>query len=268
MNNTRIMQVIVVNNIKGGCGKTTTCVNLSSALLHVGYNVATLDLDINQFSLTRFFENRRNRCPDYDQPQHFVLHVKPNQDVYTDQQEYFMQQVMTIFANLKHESPDFLVIDTPAGDTFIADLVLNYADIIITPVNESMIDLDLIVRKGKRQFMPGLYSQKIWQKKMQIAEKFKKQVSWYILKNRIAPMRSNASNQICDILAEAQQKFGFRILDGFHERVIFKELFDHGITLLDLIKYKKIRLTPSHLAAKQELRNFVKIILQERVLQN
>lgn len=262
------MQVIVVNNIKGGCGKTTTCINLSSALLHVGYRVCTLDLDINQFSLTRFFENRRNRCSDYAQPQHFVLHVKPNQNVYSDQQEYFMQQIMTILNDLKADSPDFFVIDTPAGDTFISDLVLNYADIIVTPINESMIDMDLIVRKGKRQFLPGLYSQKIWQKKMQIAEKFNKQVRWYILKNRIAPMRSNASCQIHDILEEAQSKLGFQVLEGFHERVIFKELFDHGITLLDLIQYKKIRLSASHLAAKQELRNFVKIILQERVLQS
>lgn len=262
------MQVIVVNNIKGGCGKTTTCINLSSALLHVGYRVCTLDLDINQFSLTRFFENRRNHCPDYMHPQHFVLHVKPNQDIYTDQQEYFMEQIMIIFANLKKDSPDFLVIDTPAGDTFISDLVLNYADIIITPINESMIDLDLIVRKGKKQLLPGLYSQKMWQKKMQIAEKFNKQINWYVLKNRISPMRSNASCQIQNILEEAKNKLGFKILEGFHERVIFKELFDNGITLLDLIQYKKIRLSTSHLAAKQELRNFVKIILQERVLQS
>ena len=51
--------VIVVGNEKGGSGKTTIAMHVAIALLTDGQRVATIDLDSNQKSLTRYIENRR-----------------------------------------------------------------------------------------------------------------------------------------------------------------------------------------------------------------
>lgn len=259
------MRVIVINNIKGGCGKTTLAINIISAL--ADHSVCSLDADVNQFSLTRFMENRANNQKNYPSPRHFQLKVDYRNQVYDFSKEDCLRQIVNIFEELKNIQPDFLIIDTPAGDTFISDIILNYADQVITPINESLIDLDLILQERQGQIFPGIYSQKIWQKKASIEEEFNKQLDWYIIRNRIAPMRSKSSNTIAKILEENQEKIGYSVLKGFHERVIFKELFNHGITLLDLISYENIKLSPSHLAAKQELRNFMKILLHAEDLQ-
>jgi len=62
--------------------------------------------------------------------------------------------------------------------------------------------------------------------------------------------------RIVAALAELSQRVGFRIIPGLSERVIYRELFPSGLTMLD--KKHLGRLATSHLAARQELRELIK----------
>ena len=55
-------------------------------------------------------------------------------------------------------------------------------------------------------------------------------------------------------------RIGFRIAPGFSERVIFRELFPRGLTLLDLKDIGVKQLNISNVAARQELREMMKAL--------
>jgi len=61
-------------------------------------------------------------------------------------------------------------------------------------------------------------------------------------------------------LEKLAKRIGFRISPGFNERVIFRELFPRGLTLLDLKDVGVKQLNISNIAARQELRELVKTL--------
>jgi chromosome partitioning protein len=61
-------------------------------------------------------------------------------------------------------------------------------------------------------------------------------------------------------LDKLANRIGFRIAPGFNERVIFRELFPRGLTLLDLRDIGVKQLNLSNLAARQELRDLIKAL--------
>jgi chromosome partitioning protein len=54
---------------------------------------------------------------------------------------------------------------------------------------------------------------------------------------------------------ELSRRVGFRIIPGLGERVIYRELFPKGLTLLDLQAIGEVGL--GHIAARQELRETI-----------
>jgi chromosome partitioning protein len=58
-------------------------------------------------------------------------------------------------------------------------------------------------------------------------------------------------------LEDLSRRIGFRVAPGFSERVIFRELFPRGITLLDLKDTGVDQLNMSNIAARQELRDLI-----------
>ena len=67
----------------------------------------------------------------------------------------------------------------------------------------------------------------------------------------------DARNQkrVDQALTELSKRVGFRVAQGLSERVIYRELFPSGLTLLD--KGHLGELGTSHLVARQELRELV-----------
>lgn len=255
-------QVIVIGNEKGGSGKTTTAMHLIVSLMRLGFKVATMDLDSRQMSLTRYIQNRQNSATQYsldlDLPDHSVLSPSTKGIVAEAEQEegeQFTQKIESLLTD-----KDFIIIDTPGSNMHLSRLAHSYADMIITPINDSFIDLDLIGQihlSENGKVVPGIYSAMLWEQKMKRLGRDKKETTWVVVRNRLSSLDAKNKRSMDDSLSQLSKKFGFRIAPGFGDRVIFKELFLYGLTLHDAKKTDLVRMSSSVIAARQELQSFI-----------
>ncbi len=258
-----MVHIIVLGNEKGGSGKTTTSMHLIISLLKLGFNVATIDLDIRQQSLTRYLENRKKSAdkePELNlmMPNHFSVKNsdKINKNEAAQEEE---GNFLAVFEDLKEY--DFVVIDTPGSDSFLSRLAHSYADTVITPINDSFVDLDLIGNINADTFdsvKPGVYSAMLWEQRMKRAARTQLETNWIVVRNRLSTLDAINKRNIELSLIKLSKRFGFKIAPGFSDRVIFKELFLLGLTLHDASKSSQIRISTTVIAARQELREFIK----------
>ena len=252
-------QIFVLGNEKGGSGKSTTDIHLAVALLRQGRKVGTIDLDARQGTLSRLVENREAfvketglRLP---LPRHARVYRSqlPNRDDAEAEERQVMEQVMQSMAG-----SDAIIIDTPGSDSYLSRLGHMHADILITPLNDSFLDLDVLAkidREGKRILGPSVYSQMVWEQRQMRARMNLPPVDWIVMRNRLAHLDARNKRTVGRLLGELSRRIGFRLMPGFGERVIFRELFPKGLTLLDLRENGAgVNLTMSHLAARQEVR--------------
>jgi chromosome partitioning protein len=229
--------IIVFANEKGGSGKSTTAVHTAVALCVSGHQVAALDLDTRQKTLARYLENReatvRRRGATLDVPRYAVL------DQMTE------EALDTTIAALG-AGQDFLIIDTPGRDDPVARAAIARADTIVTPINDSFVDLDLIGQVDAESFRvskPSFYAELIWDLRKVRAQTDGATVDWVVLR------------RVGAALTELSKRVGFRTVPGLSERVIYRELFPKGLTLLD--KKELGGFSVSHVAARQELREMI-----------
>lgn len=257
--------VIVLGNEKGGSGKTTSAMHLIISLLQLGYKVGSIDTDPRQQSLTRYVENRKHinqrRQLDLDIPEHYAISksaLGTLEEIQAEETANFMSAY-----NQLSSTCDFMVIDTPGSDTYVSRLAHSFADTLITPINDSFIDLDLIgkVTGGNlTNIAPGVYSAMLWEQKLQRAQRDQSEINWLVLRNRLSNLDAINKRNVEQALGLLAKKFGFRIIPGFGDRVIFKELFIYGLTLHDIGLTDEVRTSTSMLAARQELRDFLKAL--------
>ena len=260
--------VIVVGNEKGGTGKSTLCINIIAQLLHFGFRVGSIDVDYIQATLTRYLYNRSYKgskiIPNILMPNHIVMNSSLSCDVLESQLEE-KKNLDKIF--FKFQNFDFIVIDTPGNDIFLSRLVHSYADTLITPLNDSFLDLDLLANidniKNVSYLEPVHYAEFVWEQKKERLIRDKISINWIVVRNRLSNILSRNKQDMAKVLSLFSERFGFSIASGFGERVIFKELFVYGLTLLDLeviSTFKDYKLSLSHLAAKEELRDLIRSI--------
>lgn len=237
--------VIVIGNEKGGTGKSTVAMHLIAALMNEGLQVGSIDLDLRQGTLSRYVENRiQNPLP---------LKVPDHTRIVEDNGHF-----QDAFDRLKN-AEDVLVIDTPGHDSVLGRLAHQLADTLITPLNDSFIDLDVLARvdgqalKIKR---PSHYAEAVWEqrKKRMMGQGQQGHVDWIVLRNRLSHLDARNKRDMEKLLDELAKRIGFRVVSGFGERVIYRELFLKGLTMMDL---KGSELSMSHLAARQEVRSLL-----------
>lgn len=253
--------VIVCGNEKGGSGKSTTAMHVAVALLKSGYAVATVDLDGRQLSLTRYVENRRNWSRaagiQLPTPQHFHVQPSKRETVVDAESEEFRQLVQGL--GDVESSNDFVVIDTPGSDTFLSRLAHRIADTLITPMNDSFVDFDVLGRIDPVSYEIVGYSQ--YALAVRDARRERRQadnqiLDWVVVRNRMADISSRNEQKIDACLRNLSMQLGFRVAEGISERVVFREFFPVGLTALDDFDEHVLgaRPTLSHLAARQEIR--------------
>ncbi|WP_022729248.1 division plane positioning ATPase MipZ [Fodinicurvata sediminis] len=254
---------IVLGNEKGGSGKSTTAMHLAVALIHAGRKVGIIDLDARQGTLSRYVENRAA----FVESEGLPLEVPPlekvlgstldrREEARADEEERLNAAVERL------QDCDCLVIDTPGSDSHLSRLGHILADILISPLNDSFIDLDLLARldaQGRKILGPSIYSQMVWEQRQKRARQGGRPVDWVVMRNRLSHLDARNKQRIGQLLDELSQRIGFRLAPGFGERVIFRELFPQGLTLLDL-RETHSSLTMSHVAARQEVRELLRTI--------
>ena len=240
---------VVFANEKGGTGKSTTAVHTAVALAASGHRVAALDIDSRQRTLARYLENRAATIhrleADLLQPAFEVL------DEHTD--AGLDAAIARLGANA-----DVIVIDTPGRDDPVARTAILKADTLVTPMNDSFVDLDLIGQVHPENYKitkPSFYAELIWNSRTQRAKSTGKSVDWVVLRNRLQHVDSHNLRRVGAALDELARRVGFRVIPGLGERVIYRELFPQGLTLLDLQQLGEVGL--GHITARQELREMI-----------
>ena len=240
---------IVFANEKGGTGKSTTAVHVAIALAAAGHRVAALDLDTRQQTLVRYLDNRdatmRRRSLDLPQAEHAVLSVLTPAGL--DEEVARLGRGM-----------DYLIVDTPGRDDPLARAAIALADTLVTPMNDSFVDLDLIGQVDAETFKvrrPSFYAELVWDLRKVRAKADGGTVDWVVLRNRLQHLDAHNMRRVGAALVDLAKRVGFRVIPGLGERVIYRELFPKGLTLLDTSVIPSVGL--SHIAARQELREMI-----------
>ncbi len=254
--------IIVVGNEKGGSGKSTTTMHLATALARMGHTVGGLDLDLRQRSFGRYVENRQAFCAreghHLPMPRYLPLpeiaedHVPEGQNAFDLRLDAGVREL--------EETADFIFIDCPGAHTRLSQMAHSLADTLVTPLNDSFIDFDLLAQHDPasgRITGPSVYSEMVWNARQLRARAGLKPIDWLVIRNRMGRQQMHNKKRVGDALAELSKRIGFRVAPGFAERVIFRELFPRGLTLLDLRDIGISSLNLSNIAARQELRDLV-----------
>lgn len=256
-------RVIIIGNEKGGAGKSTVAMHLSIALLRMGKKVGVIDLDVRQRTFTRYFENRARwiKSTGSNIPMPETLRVDASSARNLDEAE--AEESNRFLDSLKRlkASCDYVIVDAPGGDTFLSRLAHSSADTLITPLNDSFVDFDLLGDVNPQSLevvRPSFYAEMVWACRKHKAQTTRKPIDWIVMRNRMSPLEARNKQRVGEALDNLAKRIGFRLAPGLSERVIYRELFPMGLTLLDLTEEgSNITFTMSHVAARQELRDLL-----------
>ena len=219
-----------------------------------------------QRSISRYIENRRETIVkqglNVPLSSHAIVKKSPFnivEEAIEDEKNRFNECLHTLSNNC-----EFIVIDTPGSDTNLSRYAHSFADHIITPINDSFVDLDVLAQIDSDTLTidrPGIYSEMIWEQKIKRAKRSEnaKPIDWIVMRNRLTNIDANNKRRMAEAIGKLSKRIGFRSLAGFSERVIFRELFLYGLTLIDILNNKtSVSVNLSHIAARQELRDVLK----------
>ncbi len=256
--------VIVLGNEKGGSGKSTTAIHIIVSLLRDGYRVGAMDLDARQGTLAgtlaarRHFVEAKNIAlplPDFRSVHRSSLDNRL--EIEADERERFD----AAFSELTQVGADVIVIDCPGADTYLSRHGHSHADTLITPINDSFVDFSMLAKVDPDNHdivNPSIYSEMVWEARKQRFSRDRGRMDWIVMRNRLAASEARNKRDVGETLENLAKRIGFRTTKGFGERVIFRELYLQGLTLMDVREANiGISLGLSHIAARTEVRALV-----------
>jgi chromosome partitioning protein len=254
--------VLVLGNEKGGTGKSTTAMHLAVALLRRGHAVGSIDLDGRQGTLSRYVANRETLIARSGADVPVPIHQRVPGSEARDRQEareIERGRLKDAFARVKH--CDFVVIDTPGNNSHLSRLGHGEADVLITPLNDSFVDIDVIAQidQDRREVLDlSPYSRMVAQQNEQRAAAGDAPIDWVVMRNRLAQIEARNTREMAALLARLAERMNFRLQPGLSERVVFRELFYRGLTLLDLPDESATGWqSASHRRARREVRDLL-----------
>jgi chromosome partitioning protein len=254
---------VVFGNEKGGSGKTTAALHVAVALARSGSKVAVIDLDLRQKSLSRHLENRAQwmavRSLALPSPE-LISIARSSQKSLDAQADEECAAFEAIFNDALSRF-DYVLVDTPGADTRVSRLAHALAETLVTPMNDSFVDFDLLARVDPASLEikgPSVYADFVWDCRKRRLMARKPALDWVVMRNRIASTEARNKKRLAGALDTLAERIGFRIAPGFGERVIFRELFPMGLTMLDLpLPGLGVSMSLSHIAARQEVRELI-----------
>ncbi|RME62286.1 MAG: ATPase [Alphaproteobacteria bacterium] len=255
--------IVVLGNEKGGSGKSTTAMHIVVACLRAGLDVGVLDLDGRQKSLTRYLENRRDFAQKHGLPLKIPVFesLAPSTADTLAQAREEEEAAFEAAVQRVGTGRDILVIDCPGANSHLGRLGHVRADTLITPINDSFVDFDLLGKIDPSTYKvtrPSFYAEMVWEARKVRAQRGGTPIDWIVMRNRLATLDAHNKRRVERAVADLARRVGFRFVPGLCERVIYRELFVKGLTLLDLRETRAGGpMTMSHVAARQELRDLV-----------
>jgi len=256
--------VIVLGNEKGGSGKSTTAMHIAVALLQAGQRVATIDLDSRQKSFTHYVENRRDWAErariKLDVPTHYC--VARGAGLRVDEIEAQEFAVFAEAVSAVENTHDFVVVDTPGSDSYLMRLAHSMADTLITPLNDSFLDFDVLGIVDQTTFeVTGVshYAEMVREARRQRRLVDGGLIDWVVVRNRLSTLGSRNKRLVGEGVDQLAEKLGFRPVDGFAERVVYREFFPRGLTALDTLTEDTLGQRPSlsHVTARDEVKALI-----------
>lgn len=252
--------VIVLGNEKGGSGKSTAAMHVIVGLLRDGYSVGAIDLDARQATLSNYLLARQVFAVSHGvalpQPRVVAVHrVEDDSRMVAEAQERaaFERAVAELQITC-----DIIVIDCPGSDTFLSRLGHARADTLITPINDSFVDFAMLAKVDPDRLdviNPSVYSEMVWEARKQRFSRDRGRIDWIVMRNRLGAGEARNKRDVGTTLEALAKRIGFRTVKGFGERVIFRELYLQGLTLMDVREAGVgISLGMSHIAARAEVR--------------
>lgn len=252
--------VVVLGNEKGGSGKSTTALHIVIALLKAGQRVASIDLDSRQKTFTHYIENRdrwsrRSGVP-LELPHH--IHVSLGSSMQIADNEAFEFEQFSRAISAVEQAFDFVVVDTPGSDTYLMRLAHSMADTLITPINDSFVDFDVLGTVDPATYWVNGESH--YARMVKEARRKRRQVDgaamdWIVVRNRMSQLSTRNKAMVAEALEKLASAVGFRPVDGFAERIVYRELFPRGLTALDDLTLATLGTRPNmaHVTAREEV---------------
>jgi len=261
--NKQSAHMIVLGNEKGGTGKSTLAMHIVVSLLDQGKSVAVIDLDGRQKTLSRYLENRQQYISKNGAglscPESTIVPQSSHQDMKQRQQEE--QDSLQVALDQFQSDVDFIVLDCPGNDTWLSRLAHAMADTLVTPMNDSFVDLDLLGQVDARDFQVkklSHYSDMVWSSRQLRSVGGKSPMDWVVVRNRVLSVHSHNKQRMDAALTALQDRIMFRYITGLNDRVVYRELFPKGLTFLDFKKVQEASKTKmSHVATRYEIRQLV-----------
>src|SRR5437870_3295542 len=225
--------VVVLGNEKGGSGKSTVAMHIAVALMKAGQRVATIDLDSRQQSFTHYVEHRRlwskRARLNLEIPAHYCI-ARADGRMVADNEVAEFTDFAAAVDTVEHKH-DFVVIDTPGHDSYLMRLAHSMADTLITPLNDSFVDFDVLGTVDPVTFAvtgTSHFSNMVSDARRQRRVVDHATIDWIVVRNRLSMLGSRNKRLVGEGLQELSLRLGFRAVDGFAERVIFRELYPRG----------------------------------------
>jgi chromosome partitioning protein len=260
------LRVIVVANEKGGTGKSTVAMNLAIALMGAGQSVSTIDLDTRQRTLTHYIDNRlgwaRTRDIELMTPTH-ICFDEDNEFGASD--ESAGCAALAEILDKASSNHAFVVVDTAGHSNYLARFAHSRADALITPLNDSFLDLDVLATLDPDNFSIVNLSQ--YAQMVQSVREARRlaggDLTWLVLRNRLSMLSSRNKRHVGQAIGELARMLDFRFVEGLAERVVYREYFLRGLTAFDQIKEMILgtRPTMSHVAAQLEMQSLIGALL-------
>ena len=283
--------VVVIGNQKGGSGKSTFAMHIIVALLKAGQRVASFDLDLNQLTLTRYLGNRHEWDRKHEQKLELPDHYPVTEEVHDSALRRFISRLKKIgrvhkdnfigSSALSHSADlgrfisqlkkigrarkhDFIVIDTPGGVQHLSLIAHGMADTLITPTNDSFLDLDVLVAMEQSDIepQPSVYAKTVLRALEARRKVGGRATDWVVVRNRLESVESSNQRQISQVLDVIQRTLGFRIARGLLERPVYREFFAAGLTVFDPVEgfTSAAESNQPELLARLEVQNLIREI--------
>ncbi len=257
--------VIVVGNEKGGAGKSTLAIHIIVGLMHAGHKAAFIDLDLRQRSMSHFFANRAawTAANGHVLPMPLEPDLGDGKALARADEAEQVARFEAAYAEAQAQGVEVIIIDTPGGDTALSRLAHARADQIVTPMNDSFVDFDLLGQVDPVTLdliKPSIYSESVWEARKQraITQGRQATIDWLVVTNRLAVAEARNRRRLEERMTTLAKRVGFRVGPGLRDRVIYRELFPFGLTVADLsADIRPVAVSLAHVAARQEMRNLM-----------